>query len=101
MKNSAKQPHDISVENRLIMTKSETGNGPGGIGSDAGEFAQLLDGIRESAIHFGGHNLSGTVEVSSAQVIAQPLPDLEDGLNPGPGKILNRRKPFQKFRVIG
>ena len=69
-------PEHVPVHGGLRPVEGNGGNGPGGVGADAGKLFQLLDGLGEPAPVLRHHGLGTLLQISGPGIVSQPLPQL-------------------------
>ena len=98
---AGQHPQDVAVHGGDGDPKGDRGHGPGGIAAHTGEL--------EKGVEVGGYHapmmlhdrFSGLLEVTNAAIVAQPLPELEQGGLVGVGESLHRGQGGQKAMEVG
>ncbi len=75
---SAQDAGDVSVEGGCGDMESDTGDGAGGVGTDAGELLEFLGVGRELASGEAEDGFGERMKITSPTVVAEPLPVAEN-----------------------
>ena len=90
----------IAVHGRLRQTEADRADRAGGVVTDSGERTDILVSAREFAAVFCHDLLRGLLQIASAAVIAEPLPELHQHIMTASGERSDIRQRRQKPRII-
>ena len=74
---------DVAINGRLILSESDGGDGGGGVGSNAGQAADLLQIARKNSPIFFHDQTGGFQQISRPGVIPQSFPGFQNILLAG------------------
>ena len=100
-KDAAQDSLDVAIHDGCALVECVAGNGAGGVAADAGQGEQLSRCPGELPVESFDDLLGRAVQVAGTRVVAEPLPQLEDRVEPGAGEALDRRESLQESLVVG
>jgi hypothetical protein len=69
---------NITVQRGLIQAKGHGRNRPGGVATDPGELAKVIQVNREPTIKVPANEHGSLVEITRPTIVAQPFPEIQD-----------------------
>ena len=98
--NAGEQARDVCIDDRHGLIKSESCDGVCGVTADAGKIANRGWTDRQSATMSISHNFRGGVQMSSACIIAESLPGVQDVIFRGSGQGAEIGEPTEPVIII-